>query len=175
MADEPKTKPGQAQPPAGGDKPAAEPGAPGAGSEAPRSFQETTRLSELTVGELSSLVASEVSKALAAAGPNIGSRAGVHVNSGPPGFVNGGGHANFDPRVSAGSVVNPALAGAGRAGVHVNSGPPGFVNGGGHANFDPRVSRPGDLQILTLPDGTSLEVPATGPLDFRVRGFRITR
>ncbi|ODT85829.1 MAG: hypothetical protein ABS69_00475 [Nitrosomonadales bacterium SCN 54-20] len=69
-------------------------------------------------------------------------RAGVHVNSGPPGFVNGGGHANFDPRT--GTVGGrPGLADMGRAGVHVNSGPPGFVNGGGHANFDPRTGTVG--------------------------------
>lgn len=214
MADEPKNKPGQAQPPAAGEKTSAEPGAAATGGETSRSFKETTSLAELTVGELSSLVSAEVSKALASAGPSLAGRAGVHVNSGPPGFVNGGGHANFDPRVSAGALVNPALAAAGRAGVHVNSGPPGFVNGGGHANFDPRVSagsvvnpalaagragvhvnsgppgfvnggghanfdprvtNPGATQILTLPDGTNLEVPSTGPLDFRVRGFRITR
>ena len=100
-------------------------------------------------------------------------RAGVHVNSGPPGFVNGGGHANFDPRT--GTVGGrPGLADVGRAGVHVNSGPPGFVNGGGHANFDPRTTHPAFVNV-TLPDGGQVSIPATGPVDMRVRGFHITR
>jgi LysM repeat protein len=66
-----------------------------------------------------------------------GGTSGVHVNSGPPGFVNGGGHANFDPKTTldVASRIDPS-----RVGSHVNSGPPGFVNGGGHANFDPKTT-----------------------------------
>jgi hypothetical protein len=89
----------------------------------------------------------------------------VHVNSGPPGFVNGGGHANFDPRL-AGPQADLSR-------VHVNSGPPGFVNGGGHANFDPRLAD--RLTLVSLPDGTQTRIPATGPVDIMVRGFRIKR
>jgi hypothetical protein len=106
-------------------------------AEAPqsRSLAANTRLSELTIDDLNSIISAEASKAIASRLANQGGLAGSHVNSGPPGFVNGGGHANFDPARNIGSRVN--VGDAGRAGVHVNSGPPGFVNGGGHANFDP--------------------------------------
>jgi hypothetical protein len=191
-------------------------------------LNDTTKLTDLTVSELSSLISAEVSRALG----RIGSAAS-HVNSGPPGFVNGGGHANFDPRVGvpaqAGVHVNsgppgfvnggghanfdPRVANLAQSGVHVNSGPPGFVNGGGHANFDPKVTFPGtnvsaikgagashvnsgppgfvnggghanfdpehpdlgETLVITLPDKTRLTVPATGPLDFRIGGFHISR
>lgn len=119
-----------------------------------RKFTPETKLSELTLKDLSNILRAEI----AAAGLS-----GTHVNSGPPGFVNGGGHANFDPGSSGGS--------------HVNSGPPGFVNGGGHANFDPSsVMRPGsNLTRVTLPGGLRVDVPATGRFDMTVRGTRITR
>jgi len=195
--------------------------------ESPRSLKDTTKLVDLTISELAALVSAEVSRAVGRIGvgashvnsgppgfvnggghanfdPRVTNPAtsGVHVNSGPPGFVNGGVHANFDPR-----VTNPAISG-----VHVNSGPPGFVNGGGHANFDPRVTipvsdisqiagvaashvnsgppgfvnggghanfdpkrQPSEEVVLTLPDKTSVTVPATGPLNFRIGGFHITR
>ena len=99
---------------------------------AAKSLPSTTKLSELTLDHLSAIIASEVRRGLGSIGTPA---AGVHVNSGPPGFVNGGGHANFDPKTAGGigNVGNPA-------GVHVNSGPPGFVNGGGHANFDPKIA-----------------------------------
>jgi hypothetical protein len=126
-------------------KPVAEPTAPVA-----RSLHPDTKISDLSVGELSALLRTEVSREVASQFSRLGSLAGSHVNSGPPGFVNGGGHANFDPasRTSGGLVRNPGTL----AGSHVNSGPPGFVNGGGHANFDPAsrtigglVSNPGSL------------------------------
>ncbi len=223
MVDKPTPESGQSAQPAAAEKPAQS----GANAEKPRSLKDTTRITDLTVSELASLVSAEVSRALGRIGVgashvNSGppgfvnggghanfdplirnpAREGIHVNSGPPGFVNGGGHANFDPR-----VTNPA-----RAGVHVNSGPPGFVNGGGHANFDPRVTFPAttiseiagtgashvnsgppgfvnggghanfdprmpdrDKVVITLPDKTSVAVPASGPLDFRIGGFHITR
>jgi hypothetical protein len=101
--------------------------------------------------------------------------AGVHVNSGPPGFVNSGGHANFDPKVPSGDFD----------GIHVNSGPPGFVNDGGHANFDPGPSHnnnhtnvPGVVlgrDVVRLPDGGLVTLPPTGKVDIVVRGFRIVR
>jgi hypothetical protein len=92
-----------------------------------------------------------------------GGLAGSHVNSGPPGFVNGGGHANFDP--------------GSQTGAHVNSGPPGFVNGGGHANFDPdSFLNPGrNLMRVTLAGGLMVDVPARGSFDMTVRGTRIRR
>lgn len=127
-----------------------------------------TKISDLTVADLRNIIAAQAAREVASI---LGNRnpAGVHVNSGPPGFVNGGGHANFDPasRLNLGDV--------GRAGSHVNSGPPGFVNGGGHANFDPR-SRIGNTIIdVTLPDGGKVAIPAAGPVDMNVRGFRIKR
>ena len=97
------------------------------------SLSHEARVSDLTIGQLTAILRSEAGRVAA------GGLAGAHANSGPPGFVNGGGHANFDPR-----VARPGNVG-GLAGVHVNSGPPGFVNGGGHANFDPRVARPGNV------------------------------
>ncbi|BCT66529.1 hypothetical protein [Nitrosospira sp. NRS527] len=103
----------------------------------PRSLAANARLADLTIGDLTSIIAAETNKAIASRFGNVGNigAAGSHVNSGPPGFVNGGGHANFDPARGIGNRVN--VGDLGRAGVHVNSGPPGFVNGGGHANFDP--------------------------------------
>ena len=95
------------------------------------------------------------------------------MNSGPPGFVNGGGHANFDPARGIGNRLN--VGDLGRAGSHVNSGPPGFVNGGGHANFDPRTNVAAALINVTLPDGGQVAIPAAGPVDLHVRGFHITR
>ena len=58
-------------------------------------------------------------------------RSGVHVNSGPPGFVNGGGHANFDPEfVQAGnSVINVTLPGGRSLGLPA-SGPINMRIGG---------------------------------------------
>jgi hypothetical protein len=55
----------------------------------------------------------------------------VHVNSGPPGFVNGGGHANFDPEfVQAGnSVINVTLPGGRSLGLPA-SGPINMRIGG---------------------------------------------
>jgi hypothetical protein len=47
------------------------------------------------------------------------------------------------------------------------------VNGGGHANFDPRVNT--GFQQVSLPDGSILHIPATGPVNLIVRGFKITR
>jgi hypothetical protein len=105
-----------------------------------RKFTPETKLSELTLKDLSAILRAEMASA---------GLSGTHVNSGPPGFVNGGGHANFDPKSPLGSHVNSGppgfVNGGGHAnfdpksplGSHVNSGPPGFVNGGGHANFDP--------------------------------------
>jgi hypothetical protein len=171
-----------------------------------------TKLTDLNIADLHSIIATETGKAIASQLANAAaSRAGSHVNSGPPGFVNGGGHANFDPAANLGSRVNVANLGA--AGVHVNSGPPGFVNGGGHANFDPtsafgsrvNVSNLGKVAShvnsgppgfvnggghanfdpksnfgaafvnVTLPDGGQVAIPATGPVDIQVRGFRVTR
>ena len=137
-------------------------------AETPRSLKDTTKLTDLTISELAALVSAEVSRAV--------SRIGVgasHVNSGPPGFVNGGGHANFDPRVTIPASDISQIAGS--AASHVNSGPPGFVNGGGHANFDPSMPQPSEKVVITLPDKTSVTVPATGPLNFRIGGFHITR
>lgn len=173
-------------------------------------------ISSLTIEQLTQLIASEVGKAVG--GISSGGKAGVHVNSGPPGFVNGGGHANFDPKLAASPHVNsgppgfvnggghanfdPKVAGSqiasrvGSARSHVNSGPPGFVNGGGHANFDPsgphvNSGPPGfvnggghanfDPKLtsrfaqVSLPDGSLVHIPATGPIDIIVRGFRIKR
>ena len=117
---------------------------PEASGPQPRSLSSSTKLADLTIDDLNSIIASETNRAIAARMVNPGAigRQGVHVNSGPPGFVNGGGHANFDPRTNT-VGGRPGLADMGRAGVHVNSGPPGFVNGGGHANFDPRTGTVG--------------------------------
>jgi hypothetical protein len=91
-------------------------GQPSSGAAQPAaSFNQDTRVSDLTIGQLTAILRSEAGRVAA------GGLAGSHVNSGPPGFVNGGGHANFDPR-----VAQPGNVG-GLAGVHVNSGPPGFV------------------------------------------------
>jgi hypothetical protein len=115
------------------------PTTPEAAAPQPRSLSASAKLTDLTVGDLNSIIASETHKAISSRLGNLGNigAAGSHVNSGPPGFVNGGGHANFDPRTGALGRAN--IPDLGRAGVHVNSGPPGFVNGGGHANFDPRT------------------------------------
>lgn len=113
-----------------------------------RSFTPETKLSELTLKDLSAILRAEMVSVIGSIG-RPGGAAGTHANSGPPGFVNGGGHANFDPSDTIGSHVNSGppgfVNGGGHSnfdpgsptGVHVNSGPPGFVNGGGHANFDP--------------------------------------
>jgi len=116
-----------------------------------------------------------VGPALAASPGNL---AGVHVNSGPPGFVNEPGHANFDPSSRfGGAVTNVGNVGRlGNAGVHVNSGPPGFVNEPGHANFDPSTRFGPDNVLVTLPDGGRVTLPAQGgPRELEIRGFRITR
>lgn len=113
-----------------------------------KSLKADARLSELTINDLSSILRSEVDRAIAERLKPGSGQTGSHVNSGPPGFVNGGGHANFDPGDFTGSHVNSGPPGfvnggghanfdPGSTGSHVNSGPPGFVNGGGHANFDP--------------------------------------
>lgn len=107
-------------------------------------------------------------------------RAGSHVNSGPPGFANEGGHANFDPGSRFGTTVSQQAfnQGLARAGSHVNSGPPGFANEGGHANFDPG-SRFGSAAAqpvnVTLPDGSRISLPASGPINLSVGGIKITR
>ena len=63
---------------------------------------------------------------------NPGVLQGAHVNSGPTGHVNGGGHANFlRPADRLDQRINPGAL----QGSHVNSGPTGHANGGGHANF----------------------------------------
>src|SRR6185312_13097234 len=77
--------------------------APEASGPQPRSLSSSTKLADLTVADLNSIIASETHRAIAARMVNPGAigRQGAHVNSGPPGFVNGGGHANFDPRTAA--------------------------------------------------------------------------
>ena len=101
---------------------------------------------------------------------NVGDLSRVHVNSGPPGFANSGGHANFDPKTSLPGNVGDLSR------VHVNSGPPGFANSGGHANFDPKTSLPGNVgEVVRLPDGGVVTLPAQGRVDMIVRGFRVTR
>ena len=156
MAQEPKgSKDGQSTTP-GSEPEADRPASQG------RSLAPETKLADLSLKDLTAILRTEVASAIGAI-RNPGGISGAHVNSGPPGFVNGGGHANFDP----GSI----------AGSHVNSGPPGFVNGGGHANFDPStVFNPGrDLTRVTLPGGLRVDVPATGAFDMTVRGTRIRR
>jgi hypothetical protein len=155
---------------------------------AQRSLEHTTKLSDLTVGDLTAILRGEIAAQLRTRGAGAAS----HVNSGPPGFVNGGGHANFDPGshvnsgppgfVNGGGHANfdPDLGFAsrfGQAASHVNSGPPGFVNGGGHANFDPASTLTGQnvLTRVTPPGGGQVVLPATGPVNMRVRGVLITR
>ena len=106
-----------------------------------RSIDHATKVSDLTVGDLTAIMRTEIASQL----QQVSAAGTSHVNSGPPGFVNGGGHANFDPatRFTAASAARTA----GLAASHVNSGPPGFVNGGGHANFDP-ASRFGTVSSL---------------------------
>jgi hypothetical protein len=159
----------------------------GATAKKPVAAEKVQKVSSLSINQLTKLIAAEVSKAV---GGLAGGKAGVHVNSGPPGFVNGGGHANFDPRPHVNSGPPGFVNGGGHANfdpaarasfdprsdlarVHVNSGPPGFVNGGGHANFDPRVI--GTFTLVSLPDGSQTRIPASGPVDIVVRGFRIKR
>ena len=96
------------------------------------SLSHEARVSDLTIGQLTAILRSEAGRVAA------GGLAGAHANSGPPGFVNGGGHANFDPRVAQ----------CRRRRRRRRRRLPGFVNGGGHANFDPRVARPGDVAGL---------------------------
>jgi hypothetical protein len=72
-----------------------------------RTLSHTASIGDLTIGELTSIISAEVNRMVASAAirPAIvapGGAAGAHVNSGPPGFVNGGGHANFDPRLGVG-------------------------------------------------------------------------
>ncbi len=174
-------------------EPATEPTEP-----ATRSMKHDVKISELTVAEFSALVRAEVSREVALLLGRLGGATGAHVNSGPPGFVNGGGHANFDPvpvssREAAGVHVNSGppgfVNGGGHANfdpvpvssrevsaVHVNSGPPGFVNGGGHANFDPvrRISS-SVLTRVTLRGGSRVDLPAAGPVDMRIQGVHIKR
>ena len=160
MAQKDSPKPSQPNPEAE-DSPEEPAGTPEGDKPTPArtSLSHNASAADLTIGELSRLVASQVRLVLQASRPP----SGVHVNSGPPGFVNGGGHANFDP---GGTIT----------GAHVNSGPPGFVNGGGHANFDPRSGvRPRARQRLTLPDGGIVDLPLRGRFDFFARGFRIKR
>jgi hypothetical protein len=118
------------------------------------SLSHDARVSDLTIGQLTAILRSERGR-VAAGLP--GGLAGAHVNSGPPGFVNGGGHANFDPRAALPGNVG------GLAGVHVNSGPPGFVNGGGHANFDPRSTLPGNFRAPGTQAGSHVN---SGPPGF---------
>jgi hypothetical protein len=118
------------------------------------SLSHDARVSDLTIGQLTAILRGERGR-VAAGLP--GGLAGAHANSGPPGFVNGGGHANFDPRAALPGNVG------GLAGVHVNSGPPGFVNGGGHANFDPRSTLPGNLRAPGTQAGSHVN---SGPPGF---------
>jgi hypothetical protein len=118
------------------------------------SLSHDARVSDLTIGQLTAILRSERGR-VAAGLP--GGLAGAHANSGPPGFVNGGGHANFDPRAALPGNVG------GLAGVHVNSGPPGFVNGGGHANFDPRSTLPGNFRAPGTQAGSHVN---SGPPGF---------
>ena len=143
-------------------EPATEPTEP-----ATRSMKHDVKISELTVAEFSALVRAEVSREVALLLGRLGGATGAHVNSGPPGFVNGGGHANFDPVPVSSREVSA---------VHVNSGPPGFVNGGGHANFDPvrRISS-SVLTRVTLRGGSRVDLPAAGPVDMRIQGVHIKR
>ena len=142
MAQEPKgSKEGQSTTP-GSDPEADRPASQG------RSLAPETKLADLSLKDLTAILRTEVASAIGAI-RNPGGISGAHVNSGPPGVVNGGGHANFDPGSIAGVHVNSGPPGfvnggghanfdpSGGTGTHVNSGPPGFVNGGGHANFDP--------------------------------------
>lgn len=170
-------------------------------SASSKSLPPTTKIADLTLEHLSALIAGEVRKGLAGGLAPVGA---THVNSGPPGFVNGGGHANFDPKTASAlhTAANPAAvhvnsgppgfvnggghanfdpktqtglgAASNPAAVHVNSGPPGFVNGGGHANFDPKTQL-SDMVAVTLPDGGQLTVPARGAVNLKVRGFNIQR
>ncbi len=69
---------------------------------------------------------------------NPGGLQGSHVNSGPTGHVNGGGHANFLRPADQFNqqIINPQFNPGALQGSHVNSGPTGHANGGGHANFN---------------------------------------
>ena len=152
--------------------------------------QKLSRVADMSMEDFTSLLRTEVGRNVSEIlGRGGVSPVGVHVNSGPPGFVNGGGHANFDPRIS-GAHVNSGppgfVNGGGHAnfdprtsGSHVNSGPPGFVNGGGHANFDPSTSLPGrlgqDVTAVTLANGTKVRLPLQGAVDMTVGGVRIKR
>jgi hypothetical protein len=139
------------------------------------------RLLERPIGQLSGRQLAQVLSALGVAGGlhSTGNVGQPHVNSGPPGFENSGGHANFDPKAvgRGGQVFDPS-----RFASHVNSGPPGFENSGGHANFDPKaVGRGGqvirvaeEVARLTLPDGGQVTLPA-GSFTLEVGGFRLER
>jgi hypothetical protein len=121
-----------------------------------------------TVAELTTQELGDVIRRFVRVEPRESFPSGVHVNSGPPGFDNSGGHANFDPK----SVLGQRGFDPTRAGVHVNSGPPGFDNSGGHANFDPKLAL--EATVVTLPDGGRVTLPP-GSVNITVRGFRITR
>ena len=77
---------------------------------------------------------------------NPGGLQGSHVNSGPTGHVNGGGHANFLRPADQFNqqIINPQFNPGAFQGAHVNSGPTGHANGGGHANFNQQTN-PGGL------------------------------
>ena len=158
------------------------------------SLAHDTKISDLTISQLTAIMRSETERAVAAhLGRLAGAATATHVNSGPPGFVNGGGHANFDPRSVlsanrgglAGVHVNSGppgfINGGGHAnfdpGSHVNSGPPGFVNGGGHANFDPKTGAQAANPVInvTLASGQRLALPASGPINMRIGGVHIAR
>ena len=69
---------------------------------------------KLTPAELkaSESLSPEIAKAITVL---RGDRVGSHVNSGPPGFVNGGGHANFDPKVALDTRMQQVTLPDGRA------------------------------------------------------------
>uniref|UniRef100_UPI0005930BDB hypothetical protein n=1 Tax=Neomegalonema perideroedes TaxID=217219 RepID=UPI0005930BDB len=63
-----------------------------------------------------------------------------HVNSGPTGHANTGGHANFSREQFQGQFRDPRVNPGGFAGSHANSGPTGHANVPGHANFNQQIN-----------------------------------
>ncbi|MEO1445985.1 MAG: hypothetical protein AAFV46_07080 [Cyanobacteria bacterium J06635_11] len=149
-----------------------------------KSLSASASAAELTVGELSEMIAGTVANLMKPAMNEMraelgqlrrgsafqaGGLAGVHANSGPSGHTNVPGHANFTDARFGGVLQQPG----GIAGVHANSGPSGHTNVPGHANFTSVAQPP--MDVFTLPTGKKLSIPAGQPIDMHIEGFHIKR
>ena len=126
-----------------------------------KSLSASASAAELTVGELSEMIAGTVANLMKPAMNEVraelgqlrrgsafqaGGLAGVHANSGPSGHTNVPGHANFTDARFGGVLQQPG----GIVGVHANSGPSGHTNVPGHANLTDAHLKNTDLRNANL-------------------------